>query len=60
MFNKHVKTFQYGNQTVTLETGEIARQAAGFQSNGLITVLEGLNVFIEHHCSFQNTALLKH
>ena len=29
MFNKHVKTFQYGNQTVTLETGEIARQAAG-------------------------------
>ena len=28
MFNKHVKTFQYGNQTVTLETGEIARQAA--------------------------------
>jgi polyribonucleotide nucleotidyltransferase len=29
MFDKHVKTFQYGNQTVTLETGEIARQAAG-------------------------------
>ena len=28
MFDKHVKTFQYGNQTVTLETGEIARQAA--------------------------------
>ncbi len=28
MFNKHVKSFQYGNQTVTLETGEIARQAA--------------------------------
>ncbi|EPI1436707.1 polyribonucleotide nucleotidyltransferase, partial [Neisseria gonorrhoeae] len=28
MFNKYVKTFQYGNQTVTLETGEIARQAA--------------------------------
>ena len=27
MFNKHVKSFQYGNQTVTLETGEIARQA---------------------------------
>ena len=27
MFNKHVKTFTYGNQTVTLETGEIARQA---------------------------------
>lgn len=29
MFDKHIKTFQYGNQTVTLETGEIARQAAG-------------------------------
>lgn len=24
MFNKHIKTFQYGDQTVTLETGEIA------------------------------------
>jgi polyribonucleotide nucleotidyltransferase len=29
MFNKHIKTFQYGNHTVSLETGEIARQAAG-------------------------------
>ncbi|WP_037588614.1 polyribonucleotide nucleotidyltransferase [Stenoxybacter acetivorans] len=28
MFNKHIKTFQYGNHTVTFETGEIARQAA--------------------------------
>ena len=28
MFNKHTKTFQYGNHTVTLETGEIARQAS--------------------------------
>lgn len=27
MFNKHIKTFQYGAHTVTLETGEIARQA---------------------------------
>ncbi|MCS4533673.1 polyribonucleotide nucleotidyltransferase [Neisseria montereyensis] len=27
MFNKHVKSFQYGQHTVTLETGEIARQA---------------------------------
>ena len=26
---KITKTFQYGNQTVTLETGEIARQAGG-------------------------------
>lgn len=29
MFNKHIKSFQYGKHTVTLETGEIARQAAG-------------------------------
>ncbi|MFG6371422.1 MAG: polyribonucleotide nucleotidyltransferase, partial [Turicimonas muris] len=29
MFNKVVKTFQYGEHTVTLETGEIARQATG-------------------------------
>ena len=29
MFEKHIKSFQYGNHTVTLETGEIARQAAG-------------------------------
>ena len=29
MFNKVVKTFQWGDKTVTLETGEIARQAAG-------------------------------
>ncbi|QMT39831.1 polyribonucleotide nucleotidyltransferase [Neisseria shayeganii] len=29
MFAKHTKTFQYGNQTVSIETGEIARQAAG-------------------------------
>ena len=28
MFNKHIKTFQYGNQTVSIETGEIARQAS--------------------------------
>ena len=29
MFNKITKTFQWGQQTVTLETGEIARQASG-------------------------------
>jgi polyribonucleotide nucleotidyltransferase len=29
MFNKVTKTFQWGSQTVTLETGEIARQAGG-------------------------------
>jgi polyribonucleotide nucleotidyltransferase len=27
IFNKVTKTFQWGNHTVTLETGEIARQA---------------------------------
>ncbi|KAF0815264.1 Polyribonucleotide nucleotidyltransferase [Andreprevotia sp. IGB-42] len=29
MFNKISKSFQYGKHTVTLETGEIARQASG-------------------------------
>jgi len=29
MFNPVVKTFQYGNQTVTLETGKVSRQATG-------------------------------
>ena len=29
MFNKVSKTFQYGQHQVTLETGEIARQASG-------------------------------
>ncbi len=29
MFNKVTKTFQWGQHTVTLETGEIARQATG-------------------------------
>src|SRR6187551_3360845 len=29
MFNKVTKTFQWGQQSVTLETGEIARQAGG-------------------------------
>ncbi|HLU16180.1 MAG TPA: polyribonucleotide nucleotidyltransferase, partial [Burkholderiaceae bacterium] len=29
MFNKVTKSFQYGSHTVTLETGEIARQASG-------------------------------
>ena len=28
MFNKHIKSFQYGDQTDTFETGEIARQAS--------------------------------
>ena len=29
IFNKVTKTFQWGQQTVTLETGEIARQSGG-------------------------------
>ncbi len=29
MFNKITKSFQYGQHTVTLETGEVARQASG-------------------------------
>src|SRR3954447_23613325 len=29
IFNKVTKTFQWGNQTVILETGEIARQSSG-------------------------------
>ena len=29
MFNKVTKTFQWGQHTVTMETGEIARQAGG-------------------------------
>ena len=29
MFNKVTKTFQWGSHTVTMETGEIARQASG-------------------------------
>ena len=29
MFNKVTKSFQWGDKTVVMETGEIARQAAG-------------------------------
>ena len=29
LFNKVTKTFQWGQHTVTMETGEIARQATG-------------------------------
>jgi polyribonucleotide nucleotidyltransferase len=29
MFNKVTKSFQYGQHTVVLETGEIARQSSG-------------------------------
>ena len=33
MFNKVTKTFQWGQHTVTLETGEIARQSSGAVSS---------------------------
>ena len=29
IFNKVTKTFQWGQHTVTMETGEVARQAGG-------------------------------
>lgn len=29
IFNKVTKTFQWGDKTVVMETGEIARQATG-------------------------------
>ena len=29
MFNKVTKTFQWGQHTVTMETGEVARQSGG-------------------------------
>ncbi|WP_199103853.1 polyribonucleotide nucleotidyltransferase [Aquitalea sp. ASV11] len=50
MFNKITKTFQYGNQTVTLETGEVARQASGSvivsvdETVVLVAVVGGKNV----------------
>lgn len=39
--NPIIKKFQYGNQTVTLETGRIARQATGavLATMGEVTVL---------------------
>ncbi|WP_159875541.1 MULTISPECIES: polyribonucleotide nucleotidyltransferase [Aquitalea] len=50
MFNKITKSFQYGNQTVTLETGEVARQASGSvivsvdETVVLVAVVGGKNV----------------
>ena len=29
MFNEHRKSIQWGNETLTLETGKVARQADG-------------------------------
>lgn len=50
MFNKITKTFQYGRHTVTLETGEVARQASGSiivsieETVVLVTVVGSKNV----------------
>ncbi|MCW3479150.1 polyribonucleotide nucleotidyltransferase [Neisseriaceae bacterium JH1-16] len=50
MFNKITKSFQYGKHTVTLETGEIARQASGAvkvsmdETVVLVAVVGGKNV----------------
>ncbi len=42
MFNKITKTFQYGDNTVTIETGEIARQATG----AVIVDIDGTSVMV--------------
>jgi len=50
VFNKITKSFQYGKHTVTLETGEIARQASGAvkvsmdETVVLVAVVGGKNV----------------
>ena len=36
MFKKVVKTFQWGQQQVTMETGEIARQAGALDLGNLL------------------------
>ena len=46
MFNKVTKTFQYGQHTVTLETGEIARQASG-----AVVVSKFLTSAIDYYCN---------
>jgi Polyribonucleotide nucleotidyltransferase (polynucleotide phosphorylase) len=40
--NPIVKTFQYGGQTVTLETGRIARQATG----AVLVTIENTTVLV--------------
>ena len=40
MFNKVTKTFQWGDKTVVLETGEIARQATG----AVLVTIDGTTV----------------
>ena len=40
--NPVIKTFKYGNQTVTLETGRIARQATG----AVLVTVENTSVLV--------------
>jgi polyribonucleotide nucleotidyltransferase len=47
MFNKVTKTFQWGGRTVTMETGEIARQATG----AVLVDIEGTTVLATVVCA---------
>ena len=47
MFNKVTKTFQWGNHTVKMETGEIARQASG----AVVVDIEGTVVLATVVCA---------
>jgi len=47
MFNKVTKTFQWGGRTVTMETGEIARQATG----AVLLDIEGTTVLATVVCA---------
>ncbi|MFZ4552144.1 MAG: polyribonucleotide nucleotidyltransferase [Aquabacterium sp.] len=47
MFNKVTKTFQWGKHTVTMETGEIARQATG----AVLVDIEGTTVLATVVCA---------
>jgi len=42
MFNKVTKTFKYGDNTVTIEAGEVARQATG----AVIIDIDGTTVMV--------------
>jgi polyribonucleotide nucleotidyltransferase len=47
MFNKVTKTFQWGGRTVTMETGEVARQASG----AVLLDIEGTTVLATVVCA---------
>ncbi|TBO34045.1 polyribonucleotide nucleotidyltransferase [Aquabacterium lacunae] len=47
MFNKVTKTFQWGGRTVTMETGEVARQASG----AVMLDIEGTTVLATVVCA---------